>query len=270
MIQSDTNTNDFFKEMQENNPTTDTDAWSIAYDFLSNMMTEALVVLDFKRRTFQYIPNHDLILCGYTQETPKMIGYNFFKEVIHPEDMPLWINIHNTLLDSLNNNKLPAEQVNYFSFLLRVKSFLSSNKKSDYLMTYVKLKPRWVDKQLRYGICMLSPSVVQKPDHQLYVHYNNMDYADHSFEINKWKHYQFSPLNKKQKEMLVWAQQGFSLKETADKMNVTTKTIENIRKVLFEKIGVNTIEQAIQYASNRKLIYQNFSVDPTTSRKVIK
>jgi len=38
-------------------------------------------------------------------------------------------------------------------------------------------------------------------------------------------------------------------------MNISEKTIENIRKTIFEKLGVNTIEQAIQYASNRRLIY---------------
>ncbi|MDR1223235.1 MAG: helix-turn-helix transcriptional regulator [Tannerella sp.] len=70
--------------------------------------------------------------------------------------------------------------------------------------------------------------------------------------------------------MLVWAQQGLSLKETADKMNVANKTIENIRRTLFEKLGVNTIEQAIQYASNRRLIYHSPPVHSKTAPKAIK
>ena len=82
-----------------------------------------------------------------------------------------------------------------------------------------------------------------------------MDYSYYSFRTNQWKHYIYSPLSKRQKEALIWAQQGLSLKETANKMNISEKTIENIRKTIFEKLGVNTIEQAIQYASNRRLIY---------------
>lgn len=262
--------NDFFIGIVESSPTMDAGEWSIAYDFLSSMMTEAFVVLDFERKNFQYIPNNDLILCGYTQGTRVALGYDFFKKVIHPKDIPFWIDIHNTILDNLNNNELTADQINYFSFLFRIKSSLSSNKESDYLMIYVKLKPRWLNEQLRYGICMLSPSVIRKQDNQLSVHYKNMDHSDYSFKTKKWKHYPFSPLSKRQKEMLIWAQQGLSLKETAVKMNVSDKTIESIRCTLFEKFEVNTIEQAIQYASNRRLIYHSPLVHSKTVPKMIK
>jgi DNA-binding CsgD family transcriptional regulator len=259
---------DSFAEILDCSPTMNAGEWSIVYDFLSSMMTETLIVLDFDLKNFRYIPNNDVILCGYTQETPKALGYDFFKEAIHPKDLSFGKNVYNTILDSLNNDELPA-QVNYFSFLLRIKSSLLSNRKSDYLMTYVKLKPQYLNEQLRYGICMLSASVIRKQDNQLCAHYKNMDYSDYSFKTKKWMHHQFFPLSKRQKEMLVWAQQGLSLKETADKMNVACKTIENMRQTLFEKFGVNTIEQAIQYASNRRLIYHSPPVPPETARKTI-
>jgi DNA-binding CsgD family transcriptional regulator len=209
--QSDPTVLDFFKGIPESSPTTDAGEGPIAYDFLSSMMTEAFVVLDFEQKNFRY----------------------------------------------------------NFSFLLRVKSAFPSNRKSDYLMTCVKLKPQWLNEQLRYGICLLSPSVIRKPGHQLCVHYKNMDYSDYSFKTKKWKHHQFSPLSKRQKEMLVCAQHGFSLKETAEKMNVAEKTTESIRQTLLKKFGVNTIEQAIQYASNRRLICHSPPVQPGTARKTI-
>ncbi|WP_278704681.1 response regulator transcription factor [Parabacteroides goldsteinii] len=237
----------------------------LTYDFLSSMMTEAIVVLDFAQNSFQYIPNNDLILCGYTQEALKDLGSDFFKKIIHPKDISFWGDIYDAILKYLSSEELPIDQVNYFSFLLRIKSSLSSKRKSDYIMTYVKLKPQWLEEQLRYGICLFSVSIRRKQDNQLYVHYKNMDYSDYSFKTKKWKHHQFIPLSKRQKEMLICAQQGLSLKETAEKMNVADKTIESIRWTLFEKFGVNTIEQAIQYASNRRLIYHS----PATYSKTI-
>lgn len=243
---------------------------SLTYDFLSSMMAEAIVVLDFDQNNFQYIPNNDLILCGYTQETLKKLGYDFFKKVIHPKDISFWADICDAILESLSNNELSVDQVNYFSFLLRIKSPLSSTRKSDYIMTYVKLKPQWLEEQLRYGICMFSPSVRRKQNNQLYVHYKNMDYSDYSFKTKKWGYHQFIPLSKRQKEMLICAQQGLSLKETANKMNVADKTIESIRWTLFEKFGVNTIEQAIQYASNRRLIYHSLAASSKTTSEMNK
>ena len=268
MIQSNTIQDDFSKESFYNSPKINNDDWIIAYDFLSGMMTEAFVILDFDQKKIQSISNSDLILCGYTQEASKELGYDFFKEVIHPEDLPFWEEIHNIIFDSRNSDGWPPEQINYFSFLLRIKrASLSSNRKSDYLMTYVKLKPWWFNEQQRYGICILSTSVIRKPDKQLCAHYKDMGHSSYSFKTKQWKHHHFLTLSKRQKEILVFAQQGLSLKETAEKMNVSNKTIESIRQTLFEKFGVNTIEQAIQYASNRRLIYHPSQIQPISKKR---
>lgn len=72
----------------ENNLTMDADGWSIAYDFLSSMIADALVVFDFDRETVRYISNNGLILCGCTQENPIALGSDYFKKVIHPKDAP--------------------------------------------------------------------------------------------------------------------------------------------------------------------------------------
>ena len=47
--------NAFFKGIPENIPTIDTGELSVSRVFLSNIMTEALVVLDFHRKNFSYI-----------------------------------------------------------------------------------------------------------------------------------------------------------------------------------------------------------------------
>ncbi|WP_446787773.1 helix-turn-helix domain-containing protein [Macellibacteroides fermentans] len=267
---SDTITDDFFKGILDNNISMDVCGWLTAYDILSSMVSEAFIILDFKRKNIQYISNNDMIMCDHTNEMSTTFCFDFFEKVIHPKDILFCHSIIDAILDSPNNDELLVDQVNYFSFLLRIKNSLSSNRKSDYIMTYVKLKPLWSNDKLQYGICILSVSVIRKQEHQLCVHYKNMDHSSYSIKTKKWKHYEFSPLSKRQKEMLVWAQQGLSLKETADKMHVTDKTIESIRWTLFDKFGVKTIEQAIQYASNRRLIFNSPSVLSKSAPKVIK
>lgn len=257
MKQTNAITDDFFRGICKRIPAMDVGAMSISYKDMSNMMTEALVVLDFHQKNFLYMSNHDLSLCGYTQEKPQELGYDFFKDAIHPKDLPFWINVHNTILESLNNYELPTDNVNYFSFLLRVKSSFTSHKRSHYIMIYVKLKPKWFNEQLRYGICLLSASVVQKPDKRLRVHYYNYDHSEYSFRTHKWTHHPFSPLSNRHREMLTWSQQGLTITETADKMGLSDNTVKNMRHQLFEKFGINSVEQAIQYASNRLLIYHS-------------
>jgi len=96
---------------------------------------------------------------------------------------------------------------------------------------------------------------MKKQDYKLRAHYNNRDHYDYSFKTKEWMHHKFSPLSRRQIEMLVWAQQGLSLKDTADKMNISFKTVENMRHELFDKWKVISIEQALQYASNHRLLY---------------
>lgn len=228
-----------------------TENYFIICDFLSSVISDSVVVFDFIQNSFHYVLKSCCSSCCCVEEK---FDCDCFKKKIHPNDRFFFEKIYRIVQDSLNKNELSKDQVNYFSFLLRINNDLSSNKKSNYFMTYVKLKPQWENEQLRYGICILSASVIRKQDNQLFVYYKNMDYSSYSFVTRKWIYHSFSPLNKRQKQVLIWAQQGLSLKETADKMNVSNKMIENIRTTLFEKFEVNSIEQAIQYASNRRLI----------------
>jgi len=246
---------DFFEGIHESDPIADTVELSIFYEILSDLMTEPLVVLDFRRKDFHYMPNNDLSLCGYTQEETIEMGYHFFKEAIHPEDLSFWIAVHDAILNSLNNDDLHACEVNYFSFQLQIKNALATSKNTKYLLINIKLKPQWHKEQLRYGICMFSSSFMKKQDYKLCAHYNNRDHYDYCFKTKEWTHHKFSPLGRRQMEMLVWAQQGLSLKDTADKMNISIKTIENMRHELFYKWEVNSIEQALQYASNHRLLF---------------
>jgi len=249
-------TEDFFKgTIPESISAMGAGEMPMAFEDVSSMMTEALVILDFHQKNFLFMSNHNLSLGGFTLENSKEHGYDFFKKTIHPDDLPFWIDVHHAIIDSLNNDVLPADKVNYFSFLLRVRSAFSFKKKTDYLMIYVKMKPKWINEQLRYGICLLSASVMRKPNRHLHVHYINKGHSEYSFQTQKWTHHPFSLLSERNREMLVWAQQGLSIKETADKMDVITKTIEKMRQNLFGKWEVNSIEQAIQYANNRRLLY---------------
>ena len=236
----------------------------------SNMMSEALVVLDFQNETFLHVPKHDLFLCGYSQEKVYELGFDFFKKALHPQDFPLWENIHNVILNCHNNDKLQMEIISYFAFTLRFKGFFSKDnkkdKETDYIMVYIKMKPVWLDGSLRYGVCLLSGSVVAKSGN-LCVCYDNQDYAGYSSTKKTWTHHSFSPLGERERETLVWHQQGLTQKKIAGNMNISEKTVENNKSALFSKFEVNSMTQALQFASNRRLIFLPPTAHPKTSGK---
>lgn len=222
------------------------------YDFLSDVISDSFIIFDFTQNRIDYISQNGLLSCC---SEGKVLDYNSFKEIIYSADRFFLERVCENIQESIDNDILSIAKVDYFSFLLRICTDLFTHGQSDYFMTYVKLKPLLEKGRLRYGICLFSASIIREQDNQLFVYYKDMDYSTYSFKPKRWTYHSFSPLNKRQKEVLIWAQQGLSLKETAVKMNVVDKTVESIRTSLFEKLGVSSIEQAIQYALNRRLIY---------------
>jgi len=114
MKQTDINCDDYFKGIPKRIPAINEEKISLAFADFSDIMLEAFVVLDFQKRTILHAPQHYLYLCGYTPEMVETKGYDFFKDVLHPEDLPLWKEIHVAVLKTLYSKELPVEKIKFF------------------------------------------------------------------------------------------------------------------------------------------------------------
>ena len=273
MIPEKNRVGDYFEGIPLNVPAMDGVQLSIEWSDISGIMSEALVVFDFQRRNLLHVPPHYLCLCGYSPEQVKELGYDFFNEALHPDDLPLWRDIHVTILKNLYGNDLPVERIRYFGFTLRIRSFLSENiQKPEYLMVYLKIKPQLQNGIPVRGICLLSLAVVPKSGN-LCVYYDNHDFATYSFESRKWTNHPCEPLTIRDKQVLVLNQQGCKNKQIADQLYITKKAIERTITLLFaerntvEELNLNNIYKKIQYAHNRCLVYQSPTI---SSRKAMK
>ena len=239
MKQTDDICDEFFEGIPHNIPAMDEEKLSIEFADLSDIMSEAFFVLDFQKRTILHAPQHYLSLCGYTPEMIEKKGYEFFKEVLHPEDLPLWKDIHVTILKTLYSDELPKEKIIFFGCTLRIRSFFSeASVNPDYLMVYLKIKPKWLNGIPRWGICLLSVAVVPKSGN-LCVYYKNHGYSTYSFIARKWTLHPFAPLSIREKQMLIWSQGGLSNKEIADKLYLSVKVVEKTKASLFEGMDID-------------------------------
>lgn len=48
------------------------------------------------------------------------LGYDFYKQIIHPDDLPLWTNILKIIPQYLNDRKDKWNEIDYFSCTLRL------------------------------------------------------------------------------------------------------------------------------------------------------
>ena len=217
------------------------------YDF-SNMCIEAVYVIDFLKRGFHFVGHHDLFLCGHTITEAMALGYDFFPLIVCPKDLPLLINMHSAILQRLQSLAHP-EAVNYFSFFIRIRNG------TKFLMAYQKIKPVFINDQLRYGICIMASSVMQRSGHLCAYYFDNSAYDEYMPCKGKWVRHKIKPLSDREKDVLQLAKQGLLLKEIADQLSISSHSVRNVLASLYLKFSLNGMMQAVIFASNHRLMF---------------
>jgi len=233
----------------------------------TDMMIEASLIIDFQKRNFYNVGNHDFFLCGYSHEKVTSMGYRFFEKAIHPDDIFLWTEMHNTILLSLHEQKFKQDEVHYFSCTFRIKNSLKFRKSAQYLMAYLKIKPVWVNRQLRFGLCLLSESVI-KTSGNLRIHFKEKKFfCEYSRQFARWKQVKHIKLSPRERELIMWLKQGKNRKEIAEIMCIEMNTVDNTMKHIFEKLKVDNSIQATIYATNHRLLFHPESMAETEQQK---
>jgi DNA-binding CsgD family transcriptional regulator len=224
---------------------------------LSNLLNGGIFVMDFQKRCLPVISHRDIFLCGYAFEHAAQSGYDFFRETVHEEDLPLFIKIHRTILNSeyVADEKQQAA-ITYFYFTIRLKDYPQLFPKQDYLMICHKVKPVFIKRKIRYGLCSITISRMLKPGN-LRVYFNNKTAKEYVFDINTWVKYNAEPLTKREIEILRLAKRGFNEKEIANQICVTYSRLRNIVSDINQKLDVHTIEQAVIHASNHLMLFDS-------------
>ena len=115
---------DYYKDIHLYDPLLTENESIFNYEHCMDMMKEASLIIDFQNRNFKEVIAKGFFLCGYSIETLKSMGYEFFNEIIHQEDISLWAEIHNAILKYLHKEDLSEEEVLYFTCTFRIKSSL--------------------------------------------------------------------------------------------------------------------------------------------------
>lgn len=215
----------------------------------ATMTVDAVYVLDFLHRKFAYVANRDLFLHGHSVDKAMTLGYDFFPKIIHPNDLPLFAEIHAVILRRLCGMS-DAGGINYFSFSLRM------GRQSQYLMGYHKLKPVFVEGQIRYGMGMVIPSLLASPGH-LRTHNNGADYEEYSIEKRKWDERTGWSLSDREKEILRLTLRGKTGRQAADILCISYKTFQHEKEMLYKKLNIHSLMQAIDYTLEEQLLLSN-------------
>jgi DNA-binding CsgD family transcriptional regulator len=235
------------------------------FDIFSSITTESVYVLDIPQNRFCYVKLDDFFLCGYPVKDALKEGVEFYSKIVYPEDLLLWKAMYKAVLQYLKKNKEKRDKIDCFSCTFRLQRKYSFISRPLPQMIYHRMNPLWENDELRYLICSTMGSSTIKEAGNLHMyHKDGLTYEEYNLITKRWKYRKKVLLTERERAILILAGQGKSPKEIANNLCKGHNTIRNQVKALFSKLGVHSIQEAIEFASCYRLIYpkQNVGVQP--------
>lgn len=217
----------------------------------SRMSYQSLYIIDYFEKSFEYVSDNPLFLCGMTSEEVKKLGYEFYLKNVKPVDLELLVKINEAgfeFYDKLNIEDRKKYTISY--------DFCLINERRNEVLINHKLTPFFLaeDGKIWKAICMVSLSNAQSSGNVVISKEKSDSIWNYDIEADTWITGEKKKLSQREYEILSLSASGLKINEIADKIFVTSDTVKFHRKKMFEKMEVNNIAEALAYAKNNKLL----------------
>jgi DNA-binding CsgD family transcriptional regulator len=226
---------------------------------LSSLCIGSILVMDFKERCLSFVSDRDIFFCDASSKDAKQLEYTVFPKIVHNDDISLFIQIHKAILNSpyIVDEALQS-RITYFYFTIRNKNFFRLHSKQHYLMICYKIKPVFINKKIRYGICSLTISGMLNPGN-LRVYFNDTEkFDEYSLLSRRWKTLEGFHLDEYDKMTLRLVKQGLTDKQIAEEIGLSYERIRHRKSELCQKLGVKNMKQAIVVTSNHLMLFGRY------------
>lgn len=211
---------------------------------------KSIYIIDFYKRNFLYVSESPTLLCGLKASVMQEMGYDFFRTHVPEEEQPM--------LDSLNQAvyeviySVPAEHrcecMLSFNFHLRHDDRL--------ILVNHKSTPMVLTKDGAIWLVMATVSISphKTPGHIEFFQFYMRERLEYSLETGRWNNRTTIELRPEEQQVLILSAQGYTMKEISEQMLRSFDTVKFYRRQIFRKLGVQSVAEALTFATNYGLI----------------
>lgn len=217
----------------------------------SRITYQSFYVIDYEKKSFEYVSDNPLFLCGKSADEVRELGYEFYFKNVIPEDLELLLKINEIGFNFYEN--IPFEERKLYTISY---DFHIINEKNNSVLINHKLTPLFLtnDGKIWKAMCMVSLSNNQSSGNVLISKENSDEIFEYDLKDFKWIKNEKKKLSQREYEILSLYAGGHKINEIAKKLFITADTVKFHRKKLFEKIDVDNIAEALNYAKINKLL----------------
>ncbi len=221
-----------------------------AIDAMANATYQSIYMIDYFKQEFLHVASNPLFLCGHTAEEMGQLGYDFYIEHVPAEEQAMLLEINEVGFQKFNDTPLGERKGCFMSY-----DFHISDGDTTFLVNH-KITPFALadDGRAWLAMCVVSLSSHSEPGHIEFHKKGDAKYWEYSLERHRWIPKEAVTLRPQEKLVLSLSAQGYTVAQIADKMCRSVDTVKTYKRVLFERLNVKSITEALVTATNSGLI----------------
>lgn len=208
------------------------------------------IVINTSRKCYEFISDNFKTVLGHDINLMKSVGPKYFLAFIHPDDLPIWLNVSKELMEYTSKNIEPIERKK----LLYTYNFRIKNSKNKYQNIIAHLTPIAFDS---FGTPVLAVShytVVGEGQFKPLIGAIKVLNNKNNYETIFYKNYSqealSNKLSKREIDIIQELAMGRSSKEIADKLCISSHTVDQHRRNILKKLEFKSTGELIEHCKS--------------------
>lgn len=211
---------------------------------------QGVYIIDYFKMNFLYVSDNLANWCGMPADKIREFGYQLYINQVPEDEQKMLVEINKSgfdLFDTFPLKERPDYTISYdFHIMQGRKPQLINHHLTPMVLTK--------DGRIWLALCTVAMSARNTPGHIVMRKANNDEYFEYSLEKHKWLVKKNVALSETERDVLTLSAQGYTMNDIADKLCKSVDTVKACKRVLFAKLGVKNIAEALSYATNNKLV----------------
>lgn len=212
---------------------------------LSKLTYQSIYLIDYSKKSFLFVSDNPIFLCGSSPVEVMKDGYDHYLNNVPEEDLHLLKTINDAgfeFYDKLNPDDRLKYSISY--------DFHLKQPGGKPLLVNHKLKPVMLDNLSNpwIAVCLVSISSHAHAGNIRFKSDEDGRQFEYDIKSNSWAEVARVRLKPREKDILLFSAQGFTMDQIADRLYVSIDTIKFHKKQIFSKLKVKSITEATALA----------------------
>jgi DNA-binding CsgD family transcriptional regulator len=223
-----------------------------AFISISKISDASLYVVDYHQRRFAYVPPNPLFLCGYTVQEVYDWGLEYFSKVIPPRDLEMLLEINDKWHEFYYTLPLALRDRCFVSA-----DFNLTHRSGHTVLANYKLTPLAITRHgdTSFALILTGLSTNKSPGNAfIQMLETPAKRYNYSITARKFIEEDTIDLSERERQVLKLMTNERITRNIATSLYISENTVKHHKKNIYEKLGVNCIEDAIFLAIIKNLI----------------